>query len=56
MDSAKTLKRLTDHIVTIALIRKAINNKDLISREKIELIDKHINDLDKGMKEIDNEK
>jgi len=56
MELIKDAKRLVDHIVAIALIRSTVNNKVLTHAEKILKINSHLNDLDRNLKEVNDEK
>ena len=56
MSLVKDMKRLVDHIMTISLIKKAINNNNLTNAEKVNKVLIHLNDLDRNLKEVNNEK
>jgi len=56
MNLANEMKRLVDHIVTISLIRTTVNNNKLTNGEKVDKIITHLNDLDRNLKEVEDEK
>lgn len=56
MSLVKDMKRLVDHIMTISLIKKAINNNDLTNAEKVNKVLIYLNDLDRNLKEVEDEK
>lgn len=56
MNLANEMKRLVDHIVTISLIRTTVNNNKLTNGEKVNKIISHFNDLDRNLKEVEDEK
>ncbi len=56
MNLANEMKRLVDHIVTISLIRTTVNNNKLTNGEKVNKIISHLNDLDRNLKEVEDEK
>ena len=56
MNLANEMKRLVDHIVTISLIRTTVNNSKLTNGEKVNKIISHLNDLDRNLKEVEDEK
>jgi len=56
MNLANEMKRLVDHIVTISLIRTTVNNNKLTNGEKVNKIIIHLNDLDRNLKEVEDEK
>ena len=56
MNLANEMKRLVDHIVTISLIRTTVNNNKLTNCEKVNKIISHLNDLDRNLKEVEDEK
>lgn len=56
MSLVKDMKRLVDYIVTISLIRTTVNNNKLTNGEKVNKIITHLNDLDRNLKEVEDEK
>lgn len=56
MSLVKDMKRLVDHIMTISLIKKTINNNDLTNAEKVNKVLIYLNDLDCNLKEVEDEK
>lgn len=56
MNLVNEMKRLVDHIVTISLIRTTVNNNKLTNGEKVNKIISHLNDLDRNLKEVEDEK
>ena len=56
MNLVNEMKRLVDHIVTISLIRTTVNNNKLTNGEKVNKIITHLNDLDRNLKEVEDEK
>ena len=56
MNLANEMKRLVDHIVTVSLIRTTVNNNKLTNGEKVNKIISHLNDLDRNLKEVKDEK
>ena len=56
MSLVKDMKRLVDYIVTISLIRTTVNNNKLTNGEKVNKIISHLNDLDRNLKEVEDEK
>ena len=56
MNLGNEMKRLVDHIITISLIRTTVNNNKLTNGEKVNKIISHLNDLDRNLKEVEDEK
>lgn len=56
MNLANEMKRLVDHVVAIALIKSTVNNNKLTNGEKVNKILSHINDLERNLKEVQDEK
>jgi len=56
MNLVNDMKRLVDHVVAIALIKSTVNNNKLTNGEKVNKILSHINDLERNLKEVQDEK
>lgn len=50
------MKRLVDHIVTISIIKTTVNNSKLTNGEKVNKILTHLNELDRNLLEVQDEK
>lgn len=56
MNLVNDMKRLVDHIVTISLIKTTINNNKFTNGEKVNKILTHLNELDRNLLEVQDEK
>lgn len=56
MSLVKDAKKLVDHIMAIALIKTTINNNNLTNAEKVNKVLIYLNDLDRNLKEVEDEK
>ena len=56
MSLVKDAKKLVDHIMAIALIKTTVNNNKLTNGEKVNKILSHISDLERNLKEVQDEK
>lgn len=56
MNLINDIKRLVDYIVTTSLIRSTVNNPLLTNSEKVDKVLTHLNDLDRNLKEVNDEK
>ena len=56
MNLVNDMKRLVDHVVAIALIKSTVNNNDLTNAEKVNKVLIYLNDLDRNLKEVEDEK
>ncbi|GEM_PF-4068918 len=56
MNLVNDMKRLVDHVVAIALIKSTVKNNKLTNGEKVNKILSHINDLERNLKEVQDEK
>jgi len=56
MNLINDMKRLVDHIVTVALIKSTVNDSKLTNSEKVNKILIHLNELDRNLLEVQDEK
>ncbi len=56
MNLINDMKRLVDHIVTISIIKTTVNNSKLTNGEKVNKILTHLNELDRNLLEVQDEK
>ncbi len=52
MNLINDMKRLVDHIVTVALIKSTVNDSKLTNGEKVNKILIHLNELDRNLLEV----